>query len=107
MKDVHQKQKEAMKTVFEQMKTNRDAFDAEIAKATPDMAKINDIQTQFKTIQAQMIDSHLSSLLDIKKIMTPEQFAGYMALEREELMIDGHDAKMGHINRIKEWGFLR
>ena len=87
LKDIRQKQKEAMKSIFEQMKSNREAFEAEIVKATPDMSKINDIQTQIKTIQSQMVDNHLNSILEIKKIMTPEQFAGYMALEKEEEMM--------------------
>jgi len=98
LKDSKEKQKEAMKSVFEQMKTNREAFDAEIVKAAPDMAKINDLQTQIKTVQAQMVDNHLNAILEIKKILTPEQFAGYMALEKEEHMKMGHH-KMGH----KHW----
>jgi len=99
LKEAHQKQKEAKKTVFEQIKANRTAFDTEITKAAVDMAKINDIQAQLKTIQAQMVDNHLNSILEIKKIMTPEQFAGYMALEKQEDMKkhEGHD---GH----KNWG---
>ncbi len=98
LKDNHQKQKDAMKSIFEQMKSSREAFDAEIVKAAPDMNKINAIQTQIKTLQGQMADNHLNMLLEIKKIMTPEQFAGYMALkkERELMMRDGH----GH----KHWG---
>jgi Spy/CpxP family protein refolding chaperone len=94
LKDSHQKQKEAMKSVFEQMKSNREAFDAEISKATPDMGKIADIQIQIKTLQSQMVDNHLNSLLEVKKILTPEQFAGYMALTKERRMMKRH--MMGH-----------
>jgi Spy/CpxP family protein refolding chaperone len=98
LKDSRQKRKDAMKSIFEQMKTNREAFESEIVKATPDMNKINDIQTQIKALQSQMVDNHLNSILEIKKIMTPEQFAGWMALEKEEDMMkhEGH----GH----KHWG---
>lgn len=98
LKDSRQKHKDAMKSMFGQMKADRESFDAEIVKAAPDMNKINDIQTQIKNLQSQMADNHLSSLLEIKKIMTPEQFAGWMALEKEEDMMkhEGH----GH----KHWG---
>ncbi len=97
LKDIHQKQKEAMKSIFEQMKSNRETFNAEIVKAAPDMIKINDIQAQLKTIQSQIADNHLNSLLEIKKILTPEQFAGYMALEKEEKLMrhEGHN-QFGH-----------
>jgi len=90
--DIHQKKKEAMKSDFEQMRTNKEALEAEIVKTSADMTKINAIQTQIKTLQSQMIDDHLNFILEIKKIMTPEQFAGYMALEREEDMMkfEGH-----------------
>jgi Spy/CpxP family protein refolding chaperone len=86
LKDLHQKQRDAMKATFEQMKTNREAFEAEIAKATPDMNKVNDLQNQLKTIQGQILDNHLNDLLAIKKVLTPEQFAGYMALKKESMM---------------------
>jgi len=79
LKDSRQKQIKAMKSIFEEIKSNREEFNAEIVKAAPDMNKIDDIQTQLKTIKSQMIDNHLISILEIKKILTPEQFAGYMA----------------------------
>jgi len=110
LKDSHQKQKEAMKAIFTQIKSNREAFSAEIVKATPDMNKVNDLQTQIKTLQSQMIDNSLSSTLEVKKIMTPEQFAGYMALKKAKRMMvhEGHD-KFGHMDGKdkdghKHWG---
>jgi Spy/CpxP family protein refolding chaperone len=96
LKDIHQKQKEAMKSVFEQIKSNREAFNAEIVKAAPDMNKVNDLQAQFKTIQGQMLDNHLNSLLEVKKVMTPEQFAGFMALKKERELKMHHGRKDGH-----------
>ncbi len=90
LKDIRHKQKEAMRSTFEQMKADMVAFEAEIIKAAPDMSKVNDIQAKLKTIQSQMVDQHLSSILEIKKVLTPEQFAGYMALEREEDMMEHH-----------------
>lgn len=98
LKDGHQKQREAMKSLFVQIKSNREALNAEIVKATPDMSKVNDIETQLKTLQSQMVDNHLNSILGIKKILTPEQFAGYMALKKEKMLkmkMMGHD-KSGH-----------
>lgn len=92
-KDLHQKQKESMKASFEQMKTNREALETEIAKATPDMAKITDLQNQIKAIQGQIIDDHLNTILAVKKILTPEQFSGYMALKKEREM---KMHRMGH-----------
>jgi len=97
LKDAKQKQKEAMKAVFEQMKANRQAFDAEIVKAATDMPKITDLQAQLKTIQSQMVDNHLNAILEIKKILTPEQFAGYRALEKaKKMMMHKGPHQFGH-----------
>ncbi|MDE2027188.1 MAG: periplasmic heavy metal sensor [Candidatus Omnitrophica bacterium] len=83
---LHEQQRTQMKAVFEQMKANRQDFEAEIAKEKPDMNKINDLQTKLKSIQAQMVDDHLNGILAVKKILTPQQFAGYMALKKERQM---------------------
>jgi len=98
LKDIKQKQREAMKGLFEQIKSNREELNAEIIKATPDMSKVNNIQAQMKILQSQMVDNHLNSILEIKKIMTPEQFAGYMTLKKERKLMKhmmGHE-KFGH-----------
>ena len=91
MKDIHQKQKDVMKSNVEQIESSRDALNEEIIKATPDMKKVGDIVAQIKTLQSQMVDNRLNSILEIKKVMTPEQFAGYMALEKVEKLMKHHE----------------
>lgn len=83
LNDIRTKQKEGMKASFEQMKPHHEALDQEIIKPSPDMNKINELQNQLKTIQSQMVDNKLNSRLEIKKVLNHEQFAGFMALERE------------------------
>jgi len=103
LKDLHKSDREAMKATFEQIKTNRASFEAEIAKAAPDMSKITDLQTQFKTIQGQMVDNRLNSLLAVKKVLTPEQFAGYMALMKEKKMEMMHKRIHGKFEHKDGW----
>jgi Spy/CpxP family protein refolding chaperone len=108
LKAIQDQQKGVMKNTFDQLKTNRQAFDSEIAKATPDMSKINDLQAQLKAVQGQMIDNHLNFVMSIKKLMTPEQFAGYMALEKEGMMMGQHKFHKGWRkhdgDKDKDWG---
>ncbi len=111
LKAIKQKQRDTMKSTFEAIKTNREAFNEEIVKATPDMNKINDLQNQLKTIQAQMADNQLNSVLEMKKIMTPEQFAGFMALKKERKLMKQEHKKFGppcawgkHGEEHKDWG---
>jgi Spy/CpxP family protein refolding chaperone len=105
LEDIKQKQEETMKISFEAVKTAKEALNAEIVKATSDTAKITDLQNQLKAAQAQMADNHLNKLLAIKKIMTPEQFAGYMALEKaEEIMKHEHHGFGGKFGEHGPWG---
>jgi Spy/CpxP family protein refolding chaperone len=92
LKDSRKKQMKAMNSILEQMKSNREEFNAEIVKARLDMNKIKNNQAHLKSIQSQIVDNHLDSILEIKKIMTPEQFAGYMALENEK-KLKKHDGQ--------------
>jgi len=102
LKDSWKKQKDATKAIFEQMRTNKQVLEAELIKSTPDMNKINDIQTQIKALVSQMVDDHLNGILEVKKILTPEQFAGYMALKKERMMMHH---KMGHDKFEHKGGF--
>ncbi|MDE2010296.1 MAG: periplasmic heavy metal sensor [Candidatus Omnitrophica bacterium] len=111
LEGIHQRQRETMKKAIEQIKSNRQAFEAEIVKAAPDMNKVNSLQTQFKTIQSQLLDEHLNSILAVKKVLTPEQFAGYMALKKErQIMVMHrmhesfeHKGWMGKGGEHKQW----
>ncbi len=78
LENIWQKQKEAMKATFEQIKANREVFNKELVQPKWDMNKINGLQAQLKTLQAQMVDSHLNSILEAKKILTPRQFSLYL-----------------------------
>lgn len=92
---IQQKQYAAKKTSFEQLRTTGAALMDEIAKANPDNNKVNALQSQLKTLQGQMADEHLNAMLEIKKIMSPEQFAGYVALEKQK--------KMAMMDRPGKW----
>ncbi|MBI3602396.1 MAG: Spy/CpxP family protein refolding chaperone [Candidatus Omnitrophica bacterium] len=75
-----QKQRQQMKAVFEQMKTQREAFRQELMKPNLDMAKINSIHAQMKTLQEQMADNRLNSILEVRKILTVDQFSKFTSL---------------------------
>ena len=91
---LNDKQKEAMETNkaahrgkmkqnFEKMKALKDEFNAELMKPKLNMSKINSLQKQFKAMQAQLADDRLSSILEVRKILTAEQFAKFISLANE------------------------
>ena len=71
--------REKMKASFEQMRSYKQALRQELMKAELDMGKINQIQSQTKALQGQMADERLESILEVRKVLTPEQFAQFSA----------------------------
>ena len=92
--NLSDKQKQAMeankaahrgrrKQNFEKMKALREEFNAELMKPKLNMGKINALQKQVKAFQAQLIDDRLSSILEVRKILTLDQFTKFISLVKE------------------------
>lgn len=80
LEDNKAKNREGMKATFEKMESYRESLKAELMKPELDMNKINDIQSQIKLLESQMTDSRLNSILEVRKIMTREQFEKFIEL---------------------------
>ena len=72
------KNREAMKAVFEKMKSYRESLKTELMKPELDMNKINGIQAQIKALQSQMVDDRLNSILGVRSVLTREQFEKFL-----------------------------
>lgn len=72
-----------MKQNIEKMKTLREVFNTELMKPNLDTNKINVLQKQFKSLQGQIADDRLDSILEVRKILTPDQFAKFISLVKE------------------------
>ena len=88
LEDNKLKHQETRRASFEKMRSYKDALNQELMKADLDMNKINEIQSQLKALQSEMADARLNSILEVRKILTPEQFAKFISLmekhKREE-----------------------
>lgn len=87
------KTRDVMKALHEQMKSSREAMHQELMKTDLDMAKITEIQNQLKTLQAQMIDARLNSILEVRKILSAEQFKKFNELMDKEKASSEHESK--------------
>ena len=91
------KHRSQMKDVSTKIKSHKEALKAELMKPELDMSKINDIQSKMKVLQAEIADYRLSSILEVRKILTPQQFENFNALmdkhksEREKPGMDDKD----------------
>ena len=95
LKDIWQKQKEAKKAAFEKIKANKDAITNELLQTTPDVNKINDLKSKLEALGAQMLDNRISSDLEVKKILTAEQFAHYLEFQKHKFG-RSHRGECGH-----------
>ncbi|MBF0486182.1 MAG: Spy/CpxP family protein refolding chaperone [Candidatus Omnitrophica bacterium] len=68
------------KASFEKMHASMEALNQELMKPDFDMNKINAIQAQIKAVQAQMSDERLNSILEVRRILTVEQFSKFVSL---------------------------
>ena len=94
LKDIWQKQKEAKKAIFTQIKADKTAITNELLQTTPDVNKINDLKSKLEAFGAQMLDNRINSDLEVKKILTAEQFAQYLEFQKH---------KFGRFHK-GEWG---
>lgn len=68
----------------------------ELDKADTDIAKVKGLTAQLKELEAQMIDSRVSRIVEMKKILTPEQYKQLQQKmqerikERREKRFKGH-----------------
>ena len=75
--------REKMKADFEKVKALKEELNAELMKPKLDMGKIGSLQKQFKALQGKLADDRLGSVLAVRKILTPEQFAKFVKTMKE------------------------
>jgi len=75
-----QQHRAIMGNTRQEMKTDKESLQQELMKPQLNMPKINQIHNQVKSLQDQMEDGKLSSILAVRAILTPEQFSKFVSL---------------------------
>lgn len=70
--------REEARAMFDEMRQKRALMKEELQKDSLDMAKINSINQDLKALQAKMLDHRLERILEVRKILTPEQFKKFL-----------------------------
>ena len=70
--------REEMRSLFSQMKEKREAIRNELQRDELNIGKITQINDELKILSAQMLDHRLEGILEVRKILTPEQFKKFM-----------------------------
>ncbi len=79
------KNKDAKNTLREEMKANMKAMGEELKKADLDMPKINALHEASKQLFNKMADQRFNSILEVRKILTKEQFAKFTEMMEKRM----------------------
>ena len=84
-----QQHRSKMESARQAIKADKEAFKEEMMKPQLDMPKITALHHQIKAVLSQMEDDKLSSILAVRAILTPEQFAKFVNLMHKHKQENG------------------
>lgn len=73
-------QRDAMKTIRQSIASKRQDLRAEMDKDATDKAKIDGIAAELKNLEGRRVDQQIKGILQMKEVLTPEQFKQLSAL---------------------------
>jgi protein CpxP len=82
------KNQESTKALRQSIRDNMELMGRELEKDALDMARINEIQAEIKSAHAKIMDNRLQGILEVRGILTPEQFkrfSEHMQKEKDKL----------------------
>lgn len=78
------KSQESSKALRQSIREKMELIRKELEKDTLDMARINQIQAEIKDAHAKIIDNRLQGILQVRGILTPEQFKKFSSHMQKE-----------------------
>ena len=84
-----QQHRAKMQSVRQEIKADKETLKEQLMKSQLDMPKINAIHEQIKSLQNQMEDDKLNSIVAVRAILTPEQYLKFVNLMHKHK--EGHD----------------
>lgn len=83
LKSHREKHRSQMEALHQQIKTKREQFTQELQKENFDLNKVKQIHSELKSLKAQMEDYRLDGILQVRQILTPEQFHKFRELKNQ------------------------
>jgi len=92
LQENRNKHREKARALFAQARDKMDLIRQELQEDELDMERIYRINNELKNLQAQMFDDRLEDILEVRKILTPEQFEEFDAKMKKRI---GHPRDKG------------
>ena len=83
-----------IKGLLSQMMTLNKQLNEELMKPKLDIGTLTSLNDQLKAVQGQMADKRISTIMEVRKTLTPEQFNKFITLT-EEMRSKRHGAHHG------------
>ena len=77
LKDLKQARMKSREKLHSALKKQKQALRDELEKPESDNARVKQIADSIKQIQSEMIDERIKGILEIKAILTPEQYSRF------------------------------
>ena len=74
------KDRAQFKVLRERMQLKRKELRTELEKPQLEMSKVTAVHNELKALMMAMEDQHLAAILEIRKVLTPEQFVKFQAM---------------------------
>jgi len=84
LEDNKKQHRTKMEAARKQLKLEKQAIQHELMKPQLDLGKINEIHAQIKSLQNQMEDIKLNSILEVRSILTSDQFTQFVNLMHKQ-----------------------
>lgn len=84
LRDHRQAHRQAGMALWQDARAKREALRAELEKPNFDENKVKSLQAAARAAQEKLQDHRLQGIIDVKKILTPEQFAKFQAIMKEK-----------------------
>lgn len=104
LQENKKKQREQMQALFSGIREKRAQLRQELQKDNLGMDTVNQLNAELKALQAQILDHRLEGILEVRKILTPDQFKQFMSKmnERKERFQNRRGGKKD--NSIRDHG---
>lgn len=71
-----------MKTLFEQIRAKKDELGKALQNPQLDMNQVTALHNQLKDLKIKKEDLRLKGILEVREVLTPEQFAQFMQMKK-------------------------
>ncbi|MFH1360355.1 MAG: Spy/CpxP family protein refolding chaperone [Candidatus Omnitrophota bacterium] len=83
LKEHRESFREETKALRDSLRTKQEALHAQLEKYDADQTVVNNLANEVKALQSQLVDQRVSSISEVKNILTPEQFDKLQSIEKK------------------------